>query len=97
MKEIVKALTKVIVQGILEWKFPLFVGGLLTLNAIVIFLNEALRDYNDFSAVPELTWLKLFLGCISAGVGALIPFINSTVARTREQIKERKQQESDSK
>lgn len=95
MKDIFSALTKVVVQGILDWKFPLFVGALLTLNAVFIFTNEALRDYNDFAAVPTLTWLKLSLGAASAGIGALIPYINSTVARTRSELKDRADAEKD--
>jgi len=89
MKEIFKAITKVAVQGILDWKFPIFVGALFTLNAIFIFMNEALREYNDFAAVPPLTWIKLLLGAASAGIGALISYVSTSVSRTRDEIKEK--------
>ena len=92
MKEILTALSKVIVQGIMDWKFPLFLGALLTLNAVFLFVNEALRDYNDFAAVPTLTWIKLMVGAASAGIGALVPYLNSTVARTRAELQDRKDQ-----
>lgn len=93
MKEIAKVFTKLVIQGMLEWKFPIFLGALLTLNAIFLFVSEALREYNDWAAVPTVTVVKICLGAASAGIGALIGFLSTTVSRTRDEIKANKQNE----
>ncbi len=89
LSAISKALTHVIVQGILDWKMPIFHGFLFFAAEVIGAVVIGLRDYHDWAAVPDLEWTKIELHGAYAGVVALISFLSKSVANVSNELKVR--------
>ena len=89
MKEIVKAINETIVQGILDWKMPLFQGFLGALLAMATQVVASLNDYSTWESIDTLSWVKIRWSVTAAVATYLVGFLNTSVARTRNTIEAR--------
>ena len=88
--EVGKTIAKVIVQTILDWKFAVFMGVLISALAIGNYYQGALEGYDSIEEVPDIIWRRIYVGMAVAGISALWGHLNSTVARARDALEKRK-------
>jgi hypothetical protein len=84
-----QAIAKSLVAAITDWKFPAFLGFCFSANALGLYVSGILDGYATLDEVPDIVWVKMRWGGMSAVVGALLPHFGGSVARVREMIKTR--------
>ena len=86
--EFLAALTKVFVQGIMDWKMPLFRGFIYAMIPGASAVYSGLQDYNSLADLDGLVWFKLSLSFIIGSGTALGAFLDSSFTRTKDRLQE---------
>lgn len=89
--EIRQAFRTVVVQGILDWKMPLFQGIVLVLSAVAVTVTAGVQDYKAMTDIDDLTWFKITWTAVASACTALISFLNGSFHRARQEIKSREE------
>lgn len=82
-------LTKVIGQGLLDWKMPIGLGALYAFVAFTTAYTGQLKQYNEAEAIGDLQWSIIWQTSLASAATALIAFCSRSVARTEDKIVER--------
>ena len=79
----------IFIQGLLDWKMPLFRGALYAVVPALTSTYAGLQDYKSMSDMDDLTWLKIKLSAMIAAGTALAGYLDSSFTRTRDRLRER--------
>ena len=82
-----KALWFSLIEGLVEWKMPLFRGALYAFIPAAISFNAGLQDYLSLNDLDSLNWLKITLAAVIAGGSAMAGFLDSSFTRTKDRIR----------
>ena len=86
MRQILRAISDSIVQGIIDWKMPIFRGLLGALLAMATQVVASLNDYTRWEDIDTLSWAKIKWSVVAAVATNLIGFLDGSVHKTREAI-----------
>ena len=83
---ICRALAKVFIEGILDWKMPIFRGLIYAALPALTAIYSGLQDYHSMSDLDALTWTKLALASLIASGTAIGAYLDSSFTRTKDRL-----------
>ena len=89
MKEICRAFTKVIVQGLLDYKLVIFKGSLYVLAGFLPVFVAQLKEFNEISALGDLQWKVIIAASIYGAVVNLLAYLSKDAAEVEKTINKR--------
>lgn len=84
-----RALAVVAVQFISDWKMPFFRGVIYFLIPTITSLYVGLADFNQWAAVPDLQWTRIWMSALVAGLSAVAGYLDASASKKKDELTEK--------